>query len=254
MMMASVWTLFLVAAFPAPPAEVLSGTWWVKGHETYGSLVIRVEADGTVRGTIYDQPLEGKFDTKSRRLTFTRLRGTDRQGVQEWTGQLSHVEGTRPPRFTLEGTFRSIAGDEFGQAGVEYRWSSTEVRHPAPAVDLQEMQGNWEVAGVIRCLQKEVKLPDETGLNELAAHLQIRDNQLLFQGQVVATLANDLGLKALEKQVGFRGYRPICLTLRNGQGLMCSYVILSEGIEIAYPHTTSCHRGSGHVIMLKRPK
>jgi hypothetical protein len=116
------------------------------------------------------------------------------------------------------------------------------------------MQGKWEVATVTKCLREDVKLPDDIGLNELAAQIQIRENQLLFQGKVVAMLANDLALKSIDGEIGFPGYRPICLTLSDGKGLMCSYQIKSHGVEIAYPHTTSCHRGSGHVVMLKRPK
>lgn len=254
-MVATIWALLVTAAFPAPPAEVVSGAWWVKGHESYGSLVIKIDAEGKISGTIYEQPIEGKFDAETRKLSFTRMRDrTDRKGVQTWTGQLSHIEGSQPPTYTLQGTFSSIAGDEFGQVGVEYRWTSTEIRHPAPAVDLKEMQGKWEVASVTLCLREEVKLPDDTGLNALAAQVQIRDNQLLYREKVVATLANDLELKSLDGEIGFRGYRPICLTLPDGKGLICSYQIKSDGVEIAYPHTTSCHRGSGHVVMLKRSK
>ena len=254
-MVATVWALLVTATFPAPPAEVLPGTWWVKGHESYGSLVIQVEADGKISGTIYEQPIEGKFDAKTRKLSFTRLRDlTGRKGIQAWTGELSYVEGSQPPAYNLQGTFNSIAGEEFGAAGVDYPWSSTEIRHPAPAIDLKDMQGKWDVASVTLCLRKEVKLPDDTGLNALAAQIQIRDNQLLYREKVAATLANDLELKSLDGEIGFRGYRLVCLTLPDGRGLICSYQIKSDGVEIAYPHTTSCHRGSGHVVMLKRSK
>jgi hypothetical protein len=254
-MAAALWAILLTAAFPAPPDEVVSGTWWVKGHETFGNLIIRVDADGRVSGTIYEQPIEGTFDAETKRLSFKRLRDVlDKKGVQVWTGELTHVEGSRPPSFTLQGTFTSTAGDEFGQPGVAYRWTSTEIRHPPPSVDLKELQGEWEVASVTRCLRETVKLPDNTGLNEIAAQVQIRENQLLFQGKVAGTLANDLALASVDREIGFPGYRPICLTLPDGKGLMCSYQVKSDGVEIAYPHTTSCHRGSGHVVMLKRPK
>jgi hypothetical protein len=140
------------------------------------------------------------------------------------------------------------------EAGVDYAWSGQEIRLPAPAVDLEHLQGNWQVSSITPCINTAIKLPDETGLNALTSKIEINDNQLRYEGKVVATLANDLQLKAIQEEVGFRSYRPILLTLSDGKGLMCSYMIKADGVEIAYPHTTSCHRGSGHIVFLKRPE
>jgi hypothetical protein len=47
--------------------------------------------------------------------------------------------------------------------------------------------------------------------------------------------------------------RLLVLTLPHGKGLLCSYTIREGEIELAYPHTTSCHRGSGYIVYLRRP-
>jgi hypothetical protein len=73
----------------------------------------------------------------------------------------------------------------------------------------------------------------------------VRGNQLLWRDKVLAALTTDLPSRALHPEVGFRGFRLLVLTLPDGKGLVGSYTIREDQIELAYPHTTSCHRGSG---------
>src|SRR5262249_8878219 len=139
-----------------------------------------------------------------------------------------------------------------GKPGVDYRWTARAVRLPLPAEDLRELQGRWDVAGMTPCNNKNVKLPDELRLGEPGPAFEISGNQLLRGGQLVATLANDVAHDALNKEKGFPYSRLLMLTLPDGRGLLCNYSIGQDGVEIAYPHTTSCHRGSGQIIYLKR--
>jgi hypothetical protein len=237
----------------ATPPEPVAGSWWIKGHETYGALVIQVAPEGAVTGTIYDQPIRGSFARDSGELQFTRY--SDREatrGVQTWSGKLARVAGSQPPTYTLRGTFASIAGPQFGQPDQQYPWGGQAIRHPLPAVDLEQLQGDWTVAGVIACSDPQVALPKSAGLAEKGQAIQLRGNQILRGGQPVAVVANDLDSQSLAKEVGFSDYRLMLLTLPDGRGMLCSYLIKAEGVEIAYPHTTSCHRGSGQVIYLRR--
>jgi hypothetical protein len=245
---------WLLAA-PAPDlAQALSGSWWINGNGTYGELIIEV-VDGEITGTIYEQPIVGTFDASTGRVTFVRkLDVQDAQGVQEWTGDCTHVAGSLPPQYSLSGTFKAISDAAFGKLGVDYEWGGSVVRLLPPAEDLKNLQGLWEVSHITPCVREDVVLPNELGLNDVASQVEFDGNALRFNGEHVATLANDVAVQALVDGVGFPSHRLLVLTLPNGQGLVCSYVITESGVEIAYPHTTACHRGSGHVVFLKRPR
>lgn len=253
-MVAAICVLLLSSFLPQPSAEILSGDWWVQGNGTHGQLSVNVDSEGRISGSIYGQPIEGTFDSRTGKLKFKRFRDSaDRDGIQLWVGELTLVEGSKPPTYRLAGTFSSIAGPEFGADGKDYDWNSTAVRHPAPAADLKEMQGKWVVDLVVSCNDRNRNLPDSMGLNKKEAALEIAENKLLCNGKLVGTLANDLKLTSLEEEIGFPNFRPMCITLPDGTGLICSYQVQSDGIKIAYPLSTSCHRGSGNVIKLKRP-
>lgn len=245
--------LFLSNVARAASAEALTGEWRINGNESYGALVIQVAADGSVTGTIYDQPIRGKFDEATGKVTFTRMRDDhDGHGIQLWTGVLSHVEGSQPPAYRLQGTFESIAGAEFGRPDADYPWHGDAIRHPAPAVDLKNLQGIWTVLRVLPSLRPDLHMPAEVGLGKEGAQLEIRGNQLRWQGRGVATLANDVPSPTLHGEVGFPHFRLLLLTLADGRCFPCSYLIRTEGVEIACPHTTACHRGSGQIVYLKR--
>jgi len=234
-------------------AEELAGEWWIKGNETWGALVIQVANNGNVTGTIYDQPIRGTFEDATGKITFKRMRNdSDGQGIQLWTGVLTHVDGSQPPVYRLAGTFQSIAGPEFGRPDTDYSWGGEAIRHPAPAVDLENLQGAWTVSGVMPSFRRDLHLPAEVGLGEKDTQFAIRGNQLVWQRQIVATLANDVESPTLQGEVGFANYRLLLLTLADGRCFPCSYLIKADGVEIAYPHTTSCHRGSGQIVYLKR--
>lgn len=253
-MVAAICVLLLSSFLPPPSAEVLSGDWWVQGNGTHGQLSVNVDSEGRIGGSIYGQPIDGTFDSRTGKLEFKRFRDSaDREGIQLWVGELTFVEGSKPPTYRLAGTFSSIAGPEFGADGKDYDWSTTAVRHPAPSVDLKEMQGKWKVASVISAMDSKKNLPDSLGIIGKETVLEFQENRLMLNGKMIGTIANDLKLSELEEEIGFMNFRLCCLSLPDGTGFMCSYQIQSDGIEIAYPFTTSCHRGSGNVLKLKRP-
>jgi hypothetical protein len=109
----------------AMPAATLAGAWKFEGNGFRGPLVVRVDADGKVEGSIHGQPITGTFDAAMRRLVFKRLRNTqDREGVQVYHATLVRVPDTDPPRHRLEGTFQSIAGPYWGRADMRYTWKA----------------------------------------------------------------------------------------------------------------------------------
>src|SRR5262245_31647055 len=175
----------MIAAPPLEPQQILAGKWWINGNSHVGELVIRVAADGKVDGTIYNVPISGTFDTKTKRVTFKRFQitklGQSAEGVQEWTGVLSQVPNVKPPHYQLEGTFKSIADQHWGELGVDYTWKGTATRLPSPAEDLKQMQGHWTVISGIAS-KKDLKLPADTRLNEKGNELSIEGNLLLSNG------------------------------------------------------------------------
>jgi hypothetical protein len=126
-------------------------------------------------------------------------------------------------------------------------------RPSTPAEDLKALQGRWQVASIFWPNTGRERLPEEARLGESGISLAIESNQMTHDGKLVAALANDLPLAAQEKEVGFAGNRLLMLTLPSGRGLLCSYRVLEEKIMITYPHTASCHRGSGQIVYLTRP-
>jgi hypothetical protein len=254
--------LACVVAFAQPgptsaePEALLTGSWWLNGNGHYGDLVLRAAGDGKVEGTVFGQPLAGTFDAATKQLVFKRmLDATDATGRQIYTGTLRQVS-QKPPRFALEGTFQAAPGVEpsWGKPDGAYPWKATATRHPSPAQDLRDLQGCWEVAASNPGIDKGRVLPKELGLNAKDADVRIRGNQLLVEGKVVASLANDVPSAALQKEVGFPDFRLLVMTLPDGRAVLCSYLIKADGVELAYPHTTSCHRGSGQNVYLKRPE
>lgn len=123
----------------------------------------------------------------------------------------------------------------------------------SPADDLKALQGQWKIAAIWWPSDDRDRLPKEARLNDEAGMLTIQGNQILHDGKTVATLANDLPSSAPHKEVGWSANRLVLLTLPDGKGLWCSYRIEEKRIQLTYPHTASCHRGSGQIIYLQRP-
>lgn len=106
---------------PSTPVSSIQGNWHILGNEHHGSLFIQVSNDGEVSGKIYDEPIKGSWDSKDNRLVFTRFR--DEIGIQEWKGELQVDTANPLAPAKLLGTFRSLAGPEFGAADQVYEWS-----------------------------------------------------------------------------------------------------------------------------------
>ena len=121
-----------------------------------------------------------------------------------------------------------------------------------PTDELKRLQGAWKVTGLFWSAGEGGRLPDQLGLNDRGSEVVIEGNRLTLGGQTRATLANDLSLPAQQKEIGFVGSNLIMLTLPDGKGILCSYLFKGDKVQIAYPHTCFCRRGSGQVIDLER--
>ena len=238
------------------PRTVLAGKWWFSGNGNPGDLVFQLanNCSNAFTGTVYQQPISGMLDPASKTVSFQRrLNSQDPTPRQEFTGVIAAVPGSSPPRYTLSGTFRALDSPAFGQAGQNYKWTAEATRLKPPAQELEEIQGAWFVSRIIPCRDPAVRLPESARLNETQTQLEFRGNQLMSNGQVVATLTNNLESQALESEKGLKSTRLAVLTLPDGRGVLCSYTLNDSGLEIAYPHTTHDLRGSGQVVFLKRP-
>ncbi|MFO0940594.1 MAG: hypothetical protein U0930_07485 [Pirellulales bacterium] len=246
------WLSYSATFADTPKVEDIQGNWWIIGNVTRGTLQISIDSNRQVSGSIYSQPIRGTWDEKTYELNFDRFSDERaKMPFQRWTGKLAEVNCNSRKVFVWEGTFQSLSGNAIEDERT-YKWSGQSVEKPAPCLDLKALQGDWQVTHLTQCLNKETKLPDEFGLNSKGAAIEIVGNELRVNGKATVTIVNDLQSPTLAKQVGFDGSRVILLTTPNGQGLICSYYIENDVVEIAYPHTTSCHRGSGHIIRLHR--
>lgn len=122
----------------------------------------------------------------------------------------------------------------------------------AGSASIDQLQGRWKVVASYGPNGDGKKLPVEARLNSVDTILSLDGNVISEAGHPVLALTTELPLPAEEKNVGLAGNRLVMLTLPNGKGLLCSWHLRDETWEIAYPHTTSCHRGSGQIILLKR--
>lgn len=127
-------------------------------------------------------------------------------------------------------------------------------KKPTPSDDLKAVQGSWTITSIIWPTETDQRLPNEAGLNQNRITLIIEGNRITQDGKTVATLTNDLPSGNQHKEVGWAGAnRLMMLTLPDGRGFWCSYGFWEKKLQISYPHTTSCHRGSGQVVYLERP-
>lgn len=122
---------------------------------------------------------------------------------------------------------------------------------PAPPEGLKSIQGEWKVT--LRIRSRRDDFPDSLGLKQKGDQITIEGNQLKFKHDTAATLTTDLPPGPLHEQVGWKELnRLVLITLPDGKGLWCSYGFRGKQLQITYPHTTSCHRGSGQIVYLER--
>ncbi|MFO0957709.1 MAG: hypothetical protein U0800_09650 [Isosphaeraceae bacterium] len=246
----------LLALFGAtaqdPPTPF--GHYRVVGNDIPGWLVITDEFDRSIGGTIYEHALKGRFDLATRQVTFQRLisyGGGDIRPVQEFQGVLRY-EDAPAPRRVISGTFRSVAGPEWGADGVDYPWQATELSGTVQAEELKQMAGRWEVVdsqwpgGLTRLL------PLTSPLARPGAILEIRNNQVLHEGEVIATLANDVRMP--DTMPAMRPTRkPLVIVFPDGTAYLTAYNFRPQQVlEIVYPHTTG-NVGRSHFLYWKRP-
>ncbi|MFO1063091.1 MAG: hypothetical protein U0892_04360 [Pirellulales bacterium] len=241
-----------VALAESVSSDAVTGKWWILGNTTRGILDLTIDKEDRVTGSIYNQPIRGSWDGAKGELTFIRyIDEQATQPLQQWNGKAVEVDCNYRKVLVLEGSFHTLNEGE-DAAKREYPWSGQLATNPAPSLDIKQLQGDWIITHVTRCLNPNVKLPDEIGLNVHDTLFTIQGNQIKAGGNVTASIANDLQSAVLANEVGFLGSRVMVITTPNGQGMICSYYIENDVVEIAYPHTTSCHRGSGHILRLQR--
>lgn len=234
-------------------SKMLAGHWALIGNGNPGELIVSIGEGGKVAGTIYNQAIEGTYDAGTKRLSFKRIdQGRTPVACQAYEGVLAEVANARPRRFTLEGKFRSIAGPKWGEPDVDYAWTARATRLPSPAEDLKNLQGAWEITGKVSSLGADRKLPVEAGLNDKGATVTIRDNQLLSDGKLLATFANDVALAGLIPVATFDDSRPLLLTLSGGKAVLCRFSTSQDGLEIIYPFAPVCRGGGVQIVSLKR--
>ncbi len=143
-----------------------------------------------------------------------------------------------------------------GSAEYSNSWESTVVvTEDSPARVLQNMQGKWRVAGIyLPTIGDDGPFPGDLGTAQVGSEISIHGNSILSANKLVATIANDLDLPQQEKEIGLRDWRLMLLTLPTGKGVLCSYDIAGDAMEIAYTYRCSCHRGSGHILRFERTK
>jgi hypothetical protein len=123
------------------------------------------------------------------------------------------------------------------------------------ADELKQLQGTWEVRDAQASAGVERLLPKETGLTEKGTRLVIRGNELLRDGKVIATLANDLSEMGPEWPQGIRVFRrPLLITMPDGKAVLCAYDKRTNWLhlDIAYPPTMG-NVGAGQRVYLGRP-
>jgi len=123
-----------------------------------------------------------------------------------------------------------------------------------PAEELKQLQGSWNVANVQHSAGVTRLLPKETGLAEEGTPLFIRGNELLRDGRVIATLANDLSTSGLDLKDIKPFRRPLLIILPDGRAILCAYDKrhLQTSVDIAYPADIG-NVGAGQRVYLGRP-
>jgi len=144
------------------------------------------------------------------------------------------------------GALASLCGQEANDATADM----------SPAARLKRMQGTWEVTAIYEPSSgDDSRFPDEIVFAKRGAKVTVTGNAFHCEKRTVATIANDLSLPAQQAEKGFNTFDLAMLTLPSGRGILCSYFVSPkkpDAIELAYTHKTFCHRGSGHILVLRR--
>src|SRR5262245_36933641 len=239
------WSLVLCAALlgeaPSPAdqaAGVLPGIWEYSANETAaGTFTIRSVKDGRIAGRMHGQPIAGTFNSRTMEVVLERQRLSktgERSVIQTYKGILSRVPESEPPRYAIEGTFQSHSDRGAEKRGVEHSWRAAKTDGPNRPGELSQLQGAWVViesqsSDLIRTV------PEETGLVQKNSKVVVRGNELVWNGSVVATLANDLYAPDQVQDAGPSLRGPLVVTLPDGTALWCSYKIKDDVLELVYP-------------------
>lgn len=118
-------TIFSInVSYADPPV----GTWEVIGNGFAGTLVINVDPQGNVTGTIYGDPIEGFFDEPSHKIIFVRRIGGDPSIIQVWTGYLWSEGATfcafGDIRRQIAGSFEAFASTGATPARNVFGWTA----------------------------------------------------------------------------------------------------------------------------------
>lgn len=122
-----------------------------------------------------------------------------------------------------------------------------------PAKELQTLQGRWKLHNSILVADRHLKthLPD-AGVR--LATVRIDGNQMHLAGSPTQTLifAHNLSDEAGTAATGIDGHRRIFFTFSDGRGLMGSFQVKDDKLEIRIP--PHCCSRSGVVLSFQRVK
>lgn len=249
-----VLTISQAPATPAGPSPIYPGDWTIVANNQSGAFTLSTAKNNQIYGNMFDNLWTGTFDPVTKRVAFIR-RQVRRHGesfdVQAYTGELTAITDQKPPVYFMKGTFKAIAGSGGGNPDIEYPWRADAIITPDRAEELARLQGEWEVDEYQTTAGTGDSLLAEAHLNQKGVKLTIRGNELILDGKLVATLANDLFMPNVVKDIGHVRRKPLMLTLPNGKAILCAYALRGEGIQIVCPHTIG-NVGMGQFLWLTR--
>ena len=122
---------------------------------------------------------------------------------------------------------------------------------PTPKEDLKALPGSWALKSAIG-LGKDGEA-QELGLGHAGTSVRIEGNRLTVEGeQQPLVFVNDVPLAQEHKQV-FEGNRLVFFTRPDGKGVLGSYKVSGDKLEVRYPHTCHCTR-TGVILSFERVK
>jgi hypothetical protein len=255
------WSLALCAALMGEAANapdnlvsILTGTWDGKANDRRWNFDIRSVKEGKFRGRMCGQPIAGTFDPESMRIEFQRFKLAktgERTVIQTYRGIVSQIPDSQPARYMIKGTFQSDLDVNGEKPEITYAWQAEKSQRPPRGAELDALQGAWSVVESQTSDALVHAIPEETGLVQKDSKVVVRGNELVWNGSVVATLANDFFTPDQVQDAGPYLRGPLVLTLPDGTAYWCSCKIKREVLEIVHPHTIG-RVGRGMFIWLKR--
>ena len=247
--------LALLACGPVDAASELSpaGNWQLVAHVTRGDMVISMEKNGTLKGSLLGDTLEGTYESTTRRVSIRRLHSNDEGKllpVQEFNGIFRAPENPDATR-TLVGKFRSVAGPEWGKEGVDYDWQATALPGTFLDADLRGFAGRWEVTDYQVANLMQQTIPRTCPLLKKGVVLVVEGNQIFHNGKMIATLANDLRMPGTMPPM--RPHRkPMMIVFNDGTAYLVAYDNLTpNALQMVFPHTVG-NVGFGQFITWAR--